>query len=207
MLFAITMLAILPEVSRAQCPPNDPSTGPDPWVGNWMGPWTQRVQLAGTNCWVTYTACSREGMDPVFGTFYATYIESVTPDPSSDCSGLAPDQMIKLLFHQMETTGSAAIIGPCTNGTTFTVTMASSCWEDIPFQWTDGLWYPAYSTCGNPDDYCRMDCQVCQNPDGTYNTSCTWSGSSNPACTPLPSPDLWQTNTCYDVEPCNGDPR
>ncbi len=198
----VLTLGTLPMISLAQCPPNDPAPpGQDPWVGNWVGPYSKTIQLTGTNCYVTYIYCSREGSDPVFGFFWATFLESVTPVPGSDCSNLPPDQVIKLLYQQLETIGNGTTVGPCTNGTTYVVNIAPDCWEDVPFLWTDGKWYPAYQSCGTAGN-CRANCQVCQNADGTYTTTCTYSGSDDGSCTPLPNPDQWQPNTCYDVAPC-----
>jgi hypothetical protein len=210
MLFAITMLAALPEVSRGQCPANTwtpPTLYCDPYTGPVSaGP----VTLAG-GCQVNYTYCFQTCYIDLPGwppSYTSVAIESISPVPGcAACDPLTPDQMIKLLLQKLETTGSGGVgeggPPPCTDGFTYVVTYAMDCWEDVPYQ-LNGQWYNSYVTCGNSNDYCETDCKYCKNSDGSWSTTCSSESHDDGTCNPLPTPDNWQPNTCYDIQVCGG---
>ncbi|MFI5201107.1 MAG: hypothetical protein ACHQNE_01810 [Candidatus Kapaibacterium sp.] len=92
MLFVITMLATLPEVSRGQsCPGDGQGPAPDPATCEWQTT-SAEADIPGTNCDVIVYYCSREcpGYDP------QVWIEEVDLGPGNgdNCDGLTGQQII-----------------------------------------------------------------------------------------------------------------
>jgi hypothetical protein len=194
-------LLLLPEVSSAQCPPDNWPTPPN--VTGWRGRFTSLpILLPGTTCYVTYTYCSRTWWDGGLQSFVTQIVvETITPIPSPGCADLTPDQMIKLLYLQLNPIGGGAAFGPptpCTHGFEYVTTYANDCWD----KQLDANGDPYYIPCDNPNNYCQTTCQYCQNSDGTWNSTCTSTSIGTAGCATLPSPDVWVVGACYDIVPC-----
>ena len=211
LLTMLTAVLVLwtPQLSKAQsCPSNTWPTLPawETYLTNWAGPSSTTITLTGTSCKVTYWYCTREIWDNTFGPIYLKVIEQVKPDPTSDCSGLAPDDIIKRLYQQILTIGTNNSSGGppnCTDGTEYDITYAMDCWEEQLDSYND----PYYVSCGDPDNYCETKFEVCKNPDGSYSyTNRVSTSHDNGSCPTLPSPDSWVVGQCYDIVPC-GTPR
>ena len=199
--------------ARAQCPAASWPTG-DQCAGNpWNGPAQGGpVTLWLGSCQVTYTYCWRQCDQDLPGwpvTYYEYVLESVTPVPGcTACDNITPDSMIRALVHVLQTTGDNGGPPPpyCGNDTTlYTVAYAMDCWEDVPYQF-NGQWYNSYIACGDPNDYCVTKCEICQQGyNGPYvYSNCSSTSYDDGTCNPLPSPDLWVPNVCYDIQVCGG---
>jgi len=204
MILVVLILVTVPEVSNG-CPLDTwPFSGSGYSSWQLVGPIT--ITLPGTMCQVTITYCERSCTTCPRPRPFAWVIESITPVPGSGCDGMPPDQLIVLVTQYMDVLKNDPLFTPppCSDGTTQTVVeYAMDCWQDIPYV-QNGQTYHAYFPCGNDKDYCTITCQYCTDSNGQLVQTCSSTSSDDGTCTPLPLPDKWQPNTCYDIQVCGG---
>ena len=192
MLLAITMLATLPEVSKAQtCPP-------DGWERyNWTGPYTVIESVPDPNggyCPVLVYYCL-----PVDPTEPIIYIDGV--EAQSGCDDMSGDQIIKGAEEQvyLDPTLMAKLGVPnCQELPAISVELAlASCWAFYP---VGSPTIPFYYPC-SLDAFCLLRVIECIDNSGSvqvHQTDAEVLGVSE-CDPPLPT---WVPLHCYDILPC-----
>jgi Secretion system C-terminal sorting domain len=213
----ISLLSILPEVSRAQCP-DETGPYPSPDVAPWYSG-TMYLPIAGTECYLTVTYCWR-----VLGVYNDTiqvWLSSVTPDTNTQCDSITPQQMISaadsmVWQYVIEPHDFLDPIGWCADGAIGVVVdiYSSECWElqqssgsTLIKQQKRGILgvtsggSGTYSGC----DYaywCESGCTVCYDEDDNpvYSNPFTTTSGVEPGCAPPPAPGAeYEPWVCYQI--------
>jgi hypothetical protein len=191
--FAISFLATLPGVSRAQCPD---STYPYPGPA-WNGSTSIEEIVAGTTCVVTVTFCYRTESD---GTVHY-YISAITPFADSACNALPFQQLILGGIAGFENDyGHKGLEIPSCPSSIFVKYTVQDCWQELPPLEPDPV--VILEPCPDGSSYCLTTCQLCME-SGVLNTSCSSISVFGGTCNTLPASGFsWAFNTCYDINPC-----
>jgi hypothetical protein len=178
-LFLISVLATLPEVSRAQ-----PSC-PDPTWALYMYDTT----LA-SGCELHIYYCTK-----TFAGYLETYIEEI--DPQNDlCDGIDP-QLLICEASELILTDPIVLnnLPPCPTTMMSYQSFSHSCWE-YHFRPAGG---PQYIPCCDAG-VCVESVTVCSNGTAPVLTAHSWSSYGTCPCAPPPTPPIaWTDGTCYTV--------
>jgi hypothetical protein len=198
----ISLLAALPEVSRAQCPD---STGPSPNPDSceWHSS-SVYSEVPGTDCWDSVYFCYRNCTSTLPDTSQI-WISEVVPDLTSACDSLTPLQLIENAETQVVThlAGEGYIPADVECGYPdldlyYVTTYVPSCWKATAKAGGGNV----FSGCiQEPLCYCQTTCQICVGNNevltifNCQSTSVYYCGCMNVI---FPSSG-WTLDECYDI--------
>jgi hypothetical protein len=188
-LLVISVLASLPEVSRAQTPECPTSLLPPgcSW-GNSNG--SVNVTIPGTTCTVQvqycYVCCNGQNY---------FYMYNMFPQ-SSDCDAVDPQLYENAAAAMIMTLIGEGGCNPCPNGSTLTTVAFPTCWVKggISGAYT-------FSGCGTTTCYCSLSATVTCINGVAHLSGCTETtvGTCSTCTTDPGASNLWVTGTCYSL--------
>ena len=210
----ISLLAMLPEVSRAQCPP---ANVPDPSITvPWDGP-NHQYETLSSGCLVLVTYCIRYvgGVEQVIFTGVFPWND---PSPSNPCNGMAPGDIIRQGIQEVMTDANIGLmnqLNPC-DGTTYTIIsdITATCWGiQHSINPATGYLQDYYGPCFNGTSWCQTTCGYCMSigsiyPGGPSDQqiaepfNCTYQYFYSGDCQAELTESPWLPEQCYDINPC-----
>ncbi len=200
MLFAITMLAALPEVGRGQCP--DPNAFPPYGVA-----WTEAsaIETLSTGCQVSVTYCWRNVEDDASNYENQYVVIGVTPfDPPGGCPDLSGVDIVTQAIDKFWHDPIVMLwVNPCDgpggwSQTTTVDLVEATCWKLCSGPDCSGM---LYTVCLDGTAWCEETCQACADLQNAVNyINCTTQSFGTGNCTPISQTDVWNINECYDLD-------